>query len=66
MNNPGKASVKRLSLPVRVRDETGVGVRGDDLPVSSGQCMSVCHVDLLCRTAVYVIRMYGGVGGGRP
>ena len=24
------------------------------------------HPDLICRTAVYVIRMYGGVGGGRP
>ena len=24
----------------------------------------ICHVDLLCRTAVYVTRMYGGVGGG--
>jgi hypothetical protein len=23
----------------------------------------IWHVDLLCRTAVYVIRMYGGVGG---
>jgi hypothetical protein len=25
--------------------------------------MSIRHVDLLGRTAVYVIRMYGGVGG---
>ena len=24
------------------------------------------HPDLICRTAVYVIRMYGGVGGERP
>ena len=22
------------------------------------------HVDLICRTAVYVIRTHGGVGGG--
>ena len=27
---------------------------------------SVRYVDLLCRTAVYVIRMYGGEGGEEP
>ena len=30
---------------------------------STADSMNVGRVDLLCRTAVYVIRMYGGVGG---
>lgn len=39
VKNPSKASVKRESLPERVRDETGVRERGDDLPVSSERLM---------------------------
>jgi RNA-directed DNA polymerase len=39
VKNPSKASVKRISLPERVRDETGVRERGDDLPVSSERLM---------------------------
>ena len=39
MKNPGNASVKRPSLPDRVRDETGVRERGSDLPVSSERLM---------------------------
>jgi hypothetical protein len=30
------------------------------------QVINVRHVDSLDRTAVYVTRMYGGVGGGVP
>jgi RNA-directed DNA polymerase len=39
VKNPGNASVKRESLPERVRDETGVGARRVDLPVSSERLM---------------------------
>ncbi len=57
ITKPGNASVKAFALPERVRDETRVGT-------SEGAFRSMRLVDLLYRTAVYVIRMYGGVGGG--
>ena len=63
VKNPGYASVKRRPLPERVRDEAGVRARQKDLPVDNE---SVRHVDSLNRTAVYVTRTYGGVGGGVP
>ena len=47
-----------------VWDETAVGAARDDAPVSvQGGCYSE-HPDSICRTAVYVTRMHGGVGGG--
>ena len=42
-------------------DELAAGTPGDDAPVGV-----MAHPDLIHRTAVFVIRTYGGVGGGRP
>jgi len=63
VRNPGNASVKRTALSERVRDETGFG-HGRKTFRSMVNSMNVRPVDLLCRTAVYVTRMDGGVGGG--
>ena len=43
--------------------EAVVGAAGDDAPVGVPGRYAV-HVDPICRTAVYVTRMPGGVGGG--
>ena len=45
------------------QDETEVGAVGKDAPVGV-QGRYALHADLICRTAVYVTRSYGGVGGG--
>ena len=45
-------------------DEADVGAAGDDAPVGVHGRYDM-HIDLICRTAVYVTRLYGGVGGGR-
>ena len=45
------------------QDETEVGAVGDDAPVGV-QRRDALHIDPICRTAVYVTRSYGGVGGG--
>jgi hypothetical protein len=42
-------------------DELTAGTPGDDAPVGV-----TYHPDGLCRTAGYVTRLSGGVGGGRP
>ena len=48
-----------------VWDETAVGAAREDAPVRMHEgCYSAC-ADLICRTAVYVTRTHGGVGGGR-
>jgi len=44
-------------------DEADVGAAGNDAPVGV-RGRSAMHIDLICRTAVYVTRMHGGVGGG--
>ena len=44
-------------------NETDVGAVGNDAPVGV-QGRYDLHVDSICRTAVYVTRSYGGVGGG--
>lgn len=44
-------------------DEADVGAVGNDAPVGVHRRYAV-HLDLICRTAVYVTRSYGGVGGG--
>ena len=44
-------------------DEADVGAAGKDAPVDVHRRYTV-HLDLICRTAVYVTRSYGGVGGG--
>ena len=43
--------------------ETGVGAAGSDAPVGLHRQFKA-QADLICRTAVYVTRSYGGVGGG--
>jgi len=46
-------------------DEIEVGEVRKDAPVSVGQSLTQrTHSDLICRTAVYVTRTHGGVGGG--
>lgn len=46
-------------------NETDVGAAGDDAPVERrGGMLSTMPNDLICRTAGYVTRMSGGVGGG--
>jgi hypothetical protein len=57
ITKPGNASVKAFALPERVRDETRVGT-------SEGAFRSMRLVDLLYRTAVYVIRVGKGTGKG--
>jgi hypothetical protein len=44
-------------------DEAGVGAAGRDAPVGAHGRYAMC-IDSICRTAVYVTRMPGGVGGG--
>ena len=44
-------------------DEAEVGAAGNDAPFGVHGRYAV-HLDLICRTAVYVTRSYGGVGGG--
>ena len=46
-------------------NETDVGATGDEAPVERGGGMlSTMPNDLICRTAGYVTRTSGGVGGG--
>ena len=46
-------------------DEIEVGSTGNDAPVNVCLLLMLrMHADLICRTAVYVIRTHGGVGGG--
>jgi hypothetical protein len=44
-------------------DEACVGAVGKGAPVGVGGRYAA-HIDLICRTAGYVIRISGGVGGG--
>jgi len=51
-------------------DESGLGAARNDAPVDA--CVATAplrhnggmRIDSICRTAVYVTRSYGGVGGG--
>ena len=46
-------------------NETGVGATGDEALVErDGDMLYVMLTDLICRTAGYVTRTSGGVGGG--
>jgi hypothetical protein len=55
----GIASGKQAYLsPVSLEDETITGDRKEDAPVNAILC-----IDPIYRTAVYVTRMHGGVGG---
>jgi hypothetical protein len=63
--NNGTASGESIGGKPRGWDETGVGMMREDAPVGTGYpLIRMSGFDLICRTAVYVIRMYGGVGGG--
>jgi len=63
VKNPGNASVRRTPLPERVRDETGVRERGDDLPVSSERMMErVVERENLFR-ALHQVKSNGGSPG---
>ena len=48
------------------QDEAAVGAARDEASVApcAAACMWQRAVNLICRTAVYVIRTHGGVGGG--
>ena len=59
----GIAPVRRQDLPLW--GETSAANWGEDAPVGVSR-QTVEGIDLISRTAVYVIRMYGGVGGAEP
>ena len=61
--NEGPASGEPTGRKPGGWDEADVGAPGNDAPV--GVCGAYpMHIDSICRTAVYVTRLYGGVGGG--
>lgn len=63
--NNGTASGESIGRQPGGWDETGVGATREDAPVGTGRPpIRIVSFDSICRTAVYVIRMYGGVGGG--
>jgi hypothetical protein len=59
--NEGTASGESMGREPGGWDEVGVGAVGEDAPV--GVRGGLVHKDSICRTAGYVIRMSGGVGG---
>jgi len=61
--NSGIASGESTGRKPGGWDETAVGAVGNDAPVGV-QGRYALHIDSICRTAVYVTRSYGGVGGG--
>ena len=60
--NSGNASGESMGRKLCGWDETDVGAVANDASVGV-QGRYALHVDSICRTAVYVIRSYGGVGG---
>ena len=63
--NHGTASGESIGREPGDWDETGVGSTREHAPVGTGYPpMRIFRSDSICRTAVYVIRSYGGVGGG--
>ena len=65
MTDVGTAPGKQLRLSLAPPEgEAGIGERRRDAPV----CLPRLHrkMDSISRTAVYVIRTHGGVGGGAP
>ena len=61
--NNGSASGESVGHEPGGWGETGVGATGSDAPVGLHRQFKA-QADLICRTAVYVTRSYGGVGGG--
>mgnify|MGYP001186470795 CR=1 FL=1 len=71
MTRGGNASGKQAYLyPAGPEDETTTGRREEDAPVRVPQVMQSLvaygYLDSISRTAVYVTRAHGGVGGGAP
>jgi len=62
--NDGHASDEPTGRKPGGWDEADVGADGNDAPVGVHWPYAL-HIDPICRTAVYVTRSYGGVGGGR-
>ena len=61
------ASVESMGRKPGGWDEIAVGAVGDEASVdmrAAGHQDWSMHVDSICRTAVYVTRSCGGVGGG--
>jgi hypothetical protein len=63
--NAGIASGESIGRELGGWDEANVGAAREDAPVRVRGRYAV-RVDLICRTAVYVTRSYGGVGGEEP
>jgi hypothetical protein len=61
--NSGIASGESVERKLDGWDEAEVGAVRNDAPVGVHGRFAM-HIDLICRTAVYVTRSYGGVGGG--
>jgi hypothetical protein len=65
--NNGTASGESTERRLGGRNEMGIGLAGDDAPVGAYQwLMQLIRYDSIYRTAVYVTRSHGGVGGGEP
>jgi hypothetical protein len=62
--NSGHASGEAVGRQSSVWDEIEVGAVREDAPVSAHIACCSVPADTICRTAVYVIRTHGGVGGG--
>ena len=61
--NSGIASGESVERKPDGWDEAEVGAVRKDAPLGVHGRFAL-HIDLICRTAVYVTRSYGGVGGG--
>ena len=65
--NSDTASVKSMGRKPGGWDEIAVGAVRDEASVdvrAAGHTARCAHFDSICRTAVYVTRSCGGVGGG--
>ena len=63
LRNDGRASGESMGRRLRGWDEADVGAARGDAPVGVRR-FALSHVDSICRTAGYVTRLSGGVGGG--
>lgn len=61
--NGGNASGESAQRKLGGWDEAAVGAMREDAPVGA-YWLHAMALDSICRTAVYVTRSYGGVGGG--
>ena len=61
--NGGRASGESMGRMFCGWDEADVGAVREDAPVGVRR-LALPHGDSICRTAGYVTRWYGGVGGG--